>query len=967
MKRKARSPRRPLFPLVRTVLMGVPVVAVPVLSQDAAVPAAEPERMERTVVTGTNIESATAADSLKVDVLTMSDPINIGQPTVADTLRVRSTYYAGGTGVVNPGFGNGGDGSAQVSLRGLPSNATLLLVNGRRTATSDLNLIPEAAIDRIEILLDGAGAIYGSDAVAGVANVILKDEYQGAKFNGYYANTTDTDISYRKFSALVGSSTDKASVLASIEYLKSNEQLSVDRERSRPLSFQTSSTSNPGTFSNDGALPTDAEGRPTQVPLRWSLVPQNTTGLMDISQVPAGFNPTATVSVPAGANANATRNAEEARLNALLPANSPVRYGNTPALLPGFNEGFPYGVYTYGYRPQEKYAAYLSGKYDLFDENLSFFMDAYYVNNKSVNALAPSPLSGVRVPANNYWVQQLFPGTTAPIRSSYRPVELGPRLTENEFEDARMVAGLKGRIAQSSWKWESAFTYDRMELDSLQTGGVLRDTYVDLLGRTTPDAWNPFGYTPIGGSATVNTADQIASLYGEAGTKDTITLTSWDFKVGGDVFKLPGGYLQASGGTEYRVEKEDYKPDFAIQNGAVFPFNISAPLQADRDIWAGFGEVLIPIFGEDFTLPAFSAFSFSTAVRYEDYSDVGDTDFKPRYSFRWQPIDEQFTLRGSYAEGFIAPSFGDLYQLPGQDFTELYNPYTGLREQPGEAVLTIGNETLKPITTESWMIGGVFEPNFLDDFSVNANYYRIEQNGIPFSSAQYIVNEWYNYNPANSRDPSNPYAANAAPSAQNPLGAQVELNSLGEINQIRNVGPINSGARVTDGIDFGLSKGFNTDLGKFTVSGQATRILSFEQENFPGAGSIDYLGRYWGPGAVLDDTSFPEWRANVLLSYAQKRFTAAFGWNYVSGYEEDPTQQDFVGADSYTREVGEYFTFDLRVGYRVPWAEADLMFGVNNLLDEQPQLVESSFENAYDRRVGDIRGRMFFVSLTKEF
>lgn len=924
-------------------------------------PEAEAERMERVVVTGTNIESANAADSLKVDVMDLVAPINVGQPTIADTFRVRSPYFGGGTGAINPGFGNGGDGSSQVSLRGLPASATLLLVNGRRTANSDLNLIPEAAIDRVEILLDGAGAIYGSDAVAGVVNIILKEDYQGAKLNAYYMNTTETDVSYRKFSAMMGTSTERARFTVSAEYLKSNDQMSVDRERSQPLPNATSQTSNPGTYLNNAELPAD------QIALRWSLVPGNTRGLTNIAQIPAGFDPTATVTVPEGASRTDVRNAREAELNALLPANSPVRYGNTPALFPGGAEGFPFGVYTTAYRPQEKYAGYFAGAYDVFGENLTLWMDGYYVNNKSEFQLAPSPLSGTEISPQNYWYQQLFPGATAPIRLSYRPVELGPRITYDEFEDARLVAGMKGRIAQTSWKWETAFTYDRMEQDSLQTGGVLADVYNAGLADSAPGAWNPFGYTPINGSSTVNSPEQVAAFAGEAGTKYTVWLQNWDFKVGGEVFHLPGGAFAVSGGFENRIEKIDYAPDYAIQNGSVFPFNIIQPLKADRDIWAGFGEFLVPIFGEDFTIPAFSQLSFSTAIRYEDYDDVGDTGIKPRYSFKWQPIDQQFTIRGSYAEGFIAPGFFDLYQLPGQDFTEVYNPYSGLREQPEDAVLTIGNDQLKPIETETWSVGGVYEPNWLDDFSVNFNYYRIEQEGIPFSSAQYVVNQWYAYNPADPRDPTNPYGANALPSAANPLGAQVELNPSDEILQIRNVGPINSGTRFTDGIDMGLSKGFTTDVGKFTISGQATRILTFEQENFPGGGTINYLGKYWGPGNVLDDTSFPEWRANLVLSYDYKRFNAAFGWNFVSSYDEDPTQQDFAGEDSYSREVGDYYTFDLRVGYRIPWMEVDFLFGVNNLLDEAPNLVESSFENGYDRRLADIRGRMWFVSVSKEF
>jgi len=945
--------------------IGLSVVLLAAAAAWAQEPAV-PETMKPVIVTGTYLASEDAAGSLTVTPIELAAPQNVGYPTVADVLRTKAMQYAGGTGVVNPGFGNGGDGSAQISLRGLPANATLLLVNGRRTSSADLNLIPEAAIERIEILNDGASAIYGSDAVAGVVNVILREDYSGLKLGSYYLNTTETDISDWKVNALVGQTTEKSKFVASVEYAKANAQYSVDRERSRPLPFQTSQTSNPGRFVSAGTIPTNA------IALRWSLVPANTRGLTNASQIPAGFDPVAYVIVPAGASRTATRNAKEAELNALLPANSPVRYGNTPALLPGFSEGFPYGVYTIGYRPHEKYAAYFSGQHKIFDENLEAFLSGFYAANSSMNQLAPSPLSGsiFRVEPSNYWYQQVFPQAASngvPMTVAYRPVEAGPRITYTDFEEIHLVTGLRGRIGQSSWHWETGFLWDRTEIDEVQTGGILTDNYIALLADPTPNAWNPFGYTPIGGTSVVNPQETISSITASATTKTEATLLAWDGRINGDIYKLPGGPLSGGVGVEYRRETLDFAPDYAIQNQAVYPFNQQLPLKAARDSMGVFGELLVPVFGDDLQVPAFSSLSFSAAARYEDYSDVGDTDLKPRFSFRWQPVDKQLTLRGSYAEGFIAPSFWDLYQQPGQDFIEVYNPYTGLREQPEDAVLTIGNPALKPLEAESWMIGGVFEPDFLKGLSLAVDYYRIQQKGIPFASAQYIVNQWYAYNPANPRDPTNPFRADAPPSAVNPLGAQVQLNDLDEISQIRNVGPINSGTRLTDGIDVLASYKFTTDIGTFTLAGQATRILTFEQEDFPGAGAIDYLGRYWGPGAALDDVSFPEWRANITLTYEYKRLTFAFAWNYVSGYEEDPSQENFVGPDSYIREVSDYNTFDLRLGFKIPKVEADLMVGVNNLMDEPPPLVESSFENAYDRRVGDIRGRMWFVSLNKEF
>ena len=534
---KNLTPQR-LTGTLRLVLIAGMVVslAAAAWSQEPAAP----ETMKPMIVTGTYLASEDAAGSLNVTPIEVTAPVNVGIPTVADVIRTKATQYAGGTGVVNPGFGNGGDGSAQVSLRGLPADATLLLVNGRRTSSGDLNLIPEAAIERIEILNDGASAVYGSDAVAGVVNIILKKEYSGLKVGSYYLNTFENDVSDWKANVLLGQTTEKSKFVMSVEYAKANAQFSVDRERSKPLPFQTSQTSNPGRFVNASSIPAN------EIALRWSLVPQYTRGLTNASQIPAGFNPVATVVVPPGASRTATRNAEEARLNALLPADSPVRYGNTPALLPGFNEGFPYGVYTIGYRPHEKYAGYFSGEHKLFEDNLVAFVEGYYAANSSMNQLAPSPLSGsiFRVEPSNYWYQQVFPAAASagiPMTVAYRPVEAGPRITYTDFEEIHLVSGLKGQIGKSTWNWETAFTWDRTEVDELQTGGILTDSYISLLADPTPNAWNPFGYTPIGGTSVVNAPSTVQSIVASATIKSVATLLTWDARVRGDIFKLPGG------------------------------------------------------------------------------------------------------------------------------------------------------------------------------------------------------------------------------------------------------------------------------------------------------------------------------------------------------------------------------------------------------------------------------------------
>jgi iron complex outermembrane receptor protein len=982
MNKKLQNPAKVACPLAVAVALSVPLLTLPsALAQDTSAPT-EPAKLEKMVVTGSNIQSADAAGSLTVTTVDLAEPANVGFPRVADVLRVKLPQY-GGVGFVNEGFGNGGDGSSGIALRGLPASATLVLVNGRRTTAADLNLIPEAAIERVEILNDGASAIYGTDAVAGVVNIILRTDFTGLKLDAYYANTWSTDVSERKFMALWGGGNEKSKFVLSAEYSASNDQLARDRKVSGELVASTS-TSNPGRFLNAAPATThnytNALGEVSTVvdwmPLRWSVNPNVTRGLSNVTQIasiyPGIFDPLAvadTTTATSSSQATQMRNAEEARLNALLNAatggNSPLLYGPHQSVVPGFPGGyFPYGLWTTGYRPHEKYGASLFGEHKIFEDNLKSFVEAYYMRNKSSFFLAPSPLANRNLPTANYWLQTVFPGLAANqnLTYSYRPVEMGPREYVNDFETFHGVAGLKGQIGQSTWNWELAFLWDRVENDQRESGGVIADEYARLLGLTTADAWNPLGYTPpAGGISYVNSPATIAAFSAAATEKTVASTMGLGGKINGDVFTIPGGpgAIAAAIGAETRREKLDYEPDYAVRNGLIFPFNVIQPLKAQRDVNSVFGEVKIPVFGEDFKVPGFNALSFIAAARYEDYSDVGDTGFKPRVSFRWLPLpdSEELTIKGSYAQGYIAPGFGDLYQEPGQDFIEVMNPRTGTREQPTEAVMTIGNPHLKPEEAESWLIGFLYSPKYVKGLTVGADYYYIRQTGIPFASAAYTVQQWASY-PDNA---ANPFGPNALPSAVNPLGAQVEFNPDGTLYQIRNVGPINSGERLTDGIDLHASQAIETDVGKFTISGQAARVITFEQEDFPGAGKIDYLGRYWGEGAALNDVGFPEWRANISLSYEYKRFNAALGWNYVSGYvENDPN----TGLD---RPVDDYYTFDVRLGFKIPWAETDFMFGINNLADQEPPKVYASFENGYDRRIGDIRGRMYFLSLSKTF
>ena len=990
-----------------TVGLGSQLIAVPALwaqNADAKASAEEP-KLERVVVTGSLLTGAEAEGSLSVTPIEMSSPVNGGFANLSDVFRLKLPQLAG-TGNLNEGFGNGGSGQAFISLRGLPGNATLLLVDGRRTSTSDLNLIPMAAIENIEVLNDGAGAIYGTDAVAGVVNIKLKKNFQGTQFSAFYGNTFEKDAAQRRFSLQFGTSTEKTRAFFSAEYNAANDLLSIDRDRSFPAGSNVSGTSNPGLFFNRANFGTHQVVTPTStnqiangVALRWTPAFANTFGLTNASQVPtftgavpatvtaggmtyplmmtgSAFSPLAyvdTSSATTAAQVTAARNAAEAALNALLPAGAPVRYGGNQSLVPGTNAGFPFGYYTTAYRPHDRFGFNTSIAHKLFGENLEVFADAYFMNNKSEYTFAPPPLGGYTMSTSNYWWQQVFPGSPLGqnVNITYRPVEAGPRIYYDDYQTIHTVSGLRGQIGETSWHWETAFLYDRTENDSLLTGGILTGNYQAALNSADPAvAFNPFGYTPIGGSTAVNSQAVIDSFKGQAQQRNIFVTQQVDALVGGEVFDLPGGAIQASVGAQSRRDSLNIAPDNSLQTGGVAPFNTVVAWSGMRQTDAVYGEVQVPIFGRDLKFTGMDSLTFGVAARYEEFSDVGDTGVKPRFNFRWQPLEKQFVIRGSYAQGFISPSLAAIYRpAGGQDFPEVYNPITGIRTQPQNGVLSVNNPNLKPEEADNWLIGGKWSPNFLKGFTVGLDYYRIVQKGIPFASEQFIVNQWALNGGAGNA--ANPYGAAAVPSAVNPLGAQVALDpTTGDIDQIRNVGPINTGSRKTDGLDLTLTQEIESSVGKFTLTGNATKVLSFSMENFPGSTPIDYLGSFWASGAALADVGFPEYRATMSLAWEFERYYAALAWNYTSGYREDESGQNFETIDGNPpsiREGRDYHTFDLRTRYTIPKVEANLSFGINNLFDERPPAFFSAFESNVDRQYADLRGRFYYMELSKKF
>lgn len=954
------------------LFIGAAVVPLAVAQTTAPKPEEGQEtlKLEKFEVTGSRLTGAAVEGSLSVSLYKLDDLQNSGYSNFGEMLRRKLPQFGGGTGTVNEGFGNGGSGAATISLRSLPLSATLFLIDGRRT-NADMNLIPDAAIERVEVLNDGASAVYGSDAVAGVINVIMKRNYEGAQLTTRYANTTDTDVGEFKVGLVAGGQMGKTSLTLAVQHNTRNTLFHKDRAVSLPAGDSVSGASNPGLFTpvatsaqrvaanatiaGDPGHTAGVTNTNVLVALRWYVDTSgaNITAASGLGQ--PGFNPVVFMTQPATMSVtdrNNARNAEEIRLNGLMASTSNVRYGPNKVLLPGINPGMPFGYFTFGFRPQEATNISLTTDTQISD-NLRFYADVLLSRNESINQLAASPLAGRTVTATNFWVQQVFPGATNNFGFAYRPLELGPRITFNRFENVAITSGFEGKV--DKWTWDVSFKRDEWKAVSLQTGGVDSALYnAALAGTTATTAWNPFTFTPLFSVTNPNANNQalVRTFSRSASSTSRYSLDIVEASLSGELMELAGGSVNSALGFEYRREKQDYLPNRDLQLGTIFPFNLESPFKGDREIKSIYAEVNIPVI---------KTFDIGAAGRIEEFNDVGRTDIKPRLSARWTPLGDELTVRGSWAQGFVAPSIRALDAgSPSQSFTELFNPVTGVRTQATQGSIFIGNPGLQPSESDSYLFGVIYSPKAVKGLSVGFNYYRIEQTNVPFSSDQYIVNQWFAAGPTN---PANPYGPTAGRSAQNPLGSQVELNPDGSLRQVRNVGSINTGQRNTDGLDFFANYIHKNQLGTWTWDASFTKVLTFEMENFPGAGLIDYLDGYWPGGSALGNYGFPIWKGSTSLNWKQDRYSASINYNYVDGYNE-------IGVFATTaddKRIPAYATFDVRFSYNVPVVDVQITAGLNNAFDKQPPFVASSFESQSDRAITDLRGRMFFVEASKKF
>ena len=638
-------------------------------------------------LTGSHLRYLKLDSYAPIDVLAQPELEITGAQTVAELLKYLPAVSGNST---STSVTNGGNGTATVTLRGLPASNTLVLINGRRIVSNgfggeaaDLNTIPLSAVDRIEVLKDGASAVYGSDAIAGVVNILLRRDFDGLSFNTYYGQSDRDDQQTSSYSLTWGAGSEEGHLMLSLAHYRQGEILS----RNRPLSANADNRSRGGTD------------------LRSSASPQ-------------GF-----IALPGD---EIVTNNEDGGYRAW-----------TPKDLYNFRE------YTSALVPSERQSLYVAGNRNLI-EGIEFYTEAMAVRTRSESTLAPTPIftrfdnGDLTIAADQ--VFNPFEETVTDVRK--RVLELGPRLQRNGTDTLRLNTGVKGLIEDWQWELVAATHYTRAR----ETLSNLVDPRHLSLGLKGPDTCNLasdcVAINLLGPSGSID-EDQLDYIRAQNEVDGTSRMTSITYIADGPLGQNAAGDILAAAGMEIRRESIDFTSTdadgFSLIGGVA-----SGSAQGNRLIGEAFAEVSLPLRANSLWLDG--------AVRYSDYSDFGNTA-NPKLALRWRPWPS-LLLRASYATGFKAPTLVDMNQTGYQSQEFLFDPCTtssadtlpgckGRADQARIQYLTEfgGNPKLQPETSDNRALGIVWTPGDFTGFHASIDLFEIRQNDVIDTSPQYLINQ----------------------------------------------------------------------------------------------------------------------------------------------------------------------------------------------------------------------------------
>lgn len=1006
-----------------TTALAQPAQDQPVAPETAqAEPAADEQEI---VVVGSHIRGAQITDILPVTVLN-TDDIDATAATSGDEL-FRSIPQNGDiafnesrdAGGINDARGD----TASINLRALGTGNTLVLLNGRRmvlhpgTQAENLvpvqsvntNAIPVLGIDRIEVLRDGASAIYGTDAVAGVVNTVLKRRFDGLTVEAEASLTDDSDQEEYEISFEAGHTFNSGRTNISLFGSWSHRDPLYARERSNSRSSDLRPLAVGTPFEND----TDFDNSSTDT--IWGEFARLNTNFTRSTTAVRVDNVLLTTSGIFHVQPNTNE-------GCITPAGPGICYDNSSLSTVSTDRNLRYDDNTERTVQGENERLNLFGFLNHeFSDRLEFFAEVgYYHSDYNAVRETETSLANQRmiVPANNPFnplgpvgSPARLPGLTGVPTGGlalelidYRPVDVGPLTYNVDNVTTRFLGGFRGEVG--GWDWEAAALYSRARSnDTMRT--ISATLFQQALSRTGPDAYNPFDggdpNDPQRTDSTPNPASVTEGLLVDVFRINETSLTMADLRVSrNDVFQLPAGPVGFAAGVEFRHEtfEDDRDPrldgtivfvalDGSSNGSDVLGASPTPDSSGSRDVFSAFAEVIVPVVSPEMEVPLIHSFDIQIAGRFESYTTFGSVA-KPRIAASWRPVS-WFQVRGAWSQGFRAPGLPQLFESGIQRSntrTDWIRCEADLRagrianfddcaQTQGVVSNRSGSQDLDPETSSNYTIGVTLQPPLpgrLGNLTLTADYWEVRQRNLIgiFGDSNAITLDYL----LRVQGGSNPLVERAAPTQEDiddfagtglaPVGSIIQV-----IDNYRNLTP-----RRVSGVDLGLYYNIrNTGLGNFSLRLNAARLIDFFQE--PGeaqaaliaaqaAGDIDPTINIVGAQDLVRENGRPKWRASATFTWRYRGFGLGWYTNYVSSVVDTSATQ----ADGTPFRVDDHMTHSVYLQYQVD-DEGSLLdnfrirVGVRNLTNELAPLADATF--GYLGELHSNRGRQFYASARMRF
>lgn len=920
-------------------------------------------RLEKVEVVGSHLRRVDLETQHPVLVIEREALLKTGLTDIADILQ---TITSNGQSL-NRNINNGGTGETRINLRSLGDNRSLILVDGHRLVSAldggvDLTAIPLALVQRVEVLRDGASAIYGSDAIAGVVNIVTRRDYNGGEAGIYFGENSYNDGRRRAYDLTWGKSSERWNVAAGASYSDDEPIYARDRELTRVPYY---------------GLPLAATGSLTTGYSR--LIPASYDAYVRLIEGRSGSSP------------------EDFR-----PVD-PTR------------DGYNYTLRNYLQTPQERRSLFAQARYS-FSPRLGLHINALHTQRRSAQQLAEpvvsfnpffeGPAGQIAISSDNLY----NPFGEDVVIGNRRFVEAGPRRMQQEVDTTRLDLGLDGLfdLGSREFSWGLNYTTTRANQRefvspyadnsrlALALGPSFRDAGgVARCGRPEAVVAGCVPLNLIGPPGSI-TPEMLAYVGIAAHNRKRAESSDLVLHAEGGLFDLPAGEVALAVGVERREEDGYNRPDAAIARGDANGTGVTYDAtEGDYRVNEAFVELNLPLLKE---LPLARQLDVSLASRYSDYSEFGGTT-NSQFGLRWKPVDDVL-VRGNIAQGFRAPSLLDLYS-GAYDYAGFIEDPCSAQHSPSPATLARcqalgvppgvedsevvnitngGNRDLQPERALSRSLGLVYSPRWLEGFEANIDWYRIQiRDAIGERNSQAVVDDCY---------------MRADPNAC----ARIRRLSDGTVSHVLATAQNLPGGLETEGFDFGLSFHRSTAAGDFRIDWDNGYVSYYGELHQPGRGTVLPDGTP-AQGNVVSDNRSPgsfygmvwRMRSNLNLEWRHDAWTHTVGVRYFAPIDEDcsnpvgyaealgrpelaalcsnPGRIIAVGGgEPYAapeNRMASVTYFDLATSWEAPW-QARVTLGVRNAFDRDPPVSYSAFLNSSQPDY-DVPGRFWYASYRQRF